>query len=408
MKGNNATPINHPEYAPFPVDEYLDRVNRIRGEMRIRDIDALIVTSKENVVYFTGLQTIGWDSKHRPIVVIIPCDEHQPVVMVLPETLLNVAHETSWVNNLKPWGGWRVKDAAPDPITGAGQIMRELGLADRRIGFELGYGQRLGMSQADYEGLRAQLPAAVIVDGSDALWQVRMIKSPREVDALRKVCDATTKAFEDGFAALHEGMNEREIAGVMFSRMATETNDRPGFVMVRSGPRKYPMMNVLPFDKPMNRGDLIVVDAGAVYRDYWADFMRMACMGEPTAEQRRFFDATLESQQAGVDIVRPGITGHEIFQACYDVLVKRGLKDHATIERVGHGLGLDVHEPPSLARGSEVVVRPGMVLTVEPVFWDKPNGRIGNFALEDVVVVTEDGYELLSLFPKHLHIVSPA
>ena len=404
---NNQTPrINYPEFAPFPSDEYSLRIDRIRREMAARDLDAIIVTSKENVVYFTGLQTIGWDSKHRPIVVVIPCDEAVPVAMVLPETLLNVARETSWITELKPWGGWRVKDAAADPIAGAGDVVHELGLGGGRIGFELGYGQRLGMSQADYESLRAQLPGVTVVDGSEALWQVRMVKSPREIEALRKVCDATTKAFEEGFAALYDGMSEREIAGVMFARMAAETSDRPGFVMVRSGPRKYPMMNVLPFDKPMNRGDLIVVDAGAVYRDYWADFMRMACVGEPTAEQRRFFDATLESQQAGVDAVRPGVTGGDIFTACYDVLVKRGLKEHATIERVGHGLGLDVHEPPSLARGSEVVVKPGMVLTVEPVFWDKPDGRIGNFALEDVVVVTEDGCELLSLFPKELHIVS--
>ena len=398
--------MNHPEFAPFPTDEYTGRIDRVRREMAARGLDALIVTSKENVVYFTGLQTIGWDSKHRPIVVVIPCDDDVPVTMVLPETLLNVARETSWITELKPWGGWRVKDAAPDPITGAGEVVRELGLSGRCIGFELGYGQRLGMSQADYESLRDQLFGATLVDGSDALWNVRMIKSAREIDALRKVCDATTKAFEDGFAVLYDGMSEREIAGVMFARMAAETNDRPGFVMVRSGRRKYPMMNVLPFDKPMNRGDLIVVDAGAVYRDYWADFMRMACIGEPTAEQRRFFDATLESQQAGVDAVRPGVTGHEVFQACYDVLVKRGLKEHATIERVGHGLGLDVHEPPSLARGSQIVIQPGMVLTVEPVFWDKPDGHIGNFALEDVVVVTEDGCELLSLFPKQLHIVA--
>src|SRR5690606_14785524 len=144
---------------------------------------------------------------------------------------------------------------------------------------------------------------------------------------------ATTKAFEDGFAALHDGMSEREIAGVMFSRMAAETCDRPGFVMVRSGPRKYPMMNVLPFDKPMVKGDLIVVDAGAVYRDYWADFKSISSIGEPTTEQRSFFVATHKSQQTGVEAVRPEATADDIFSACYEVLVQRALKEHATIER---------------------------------------------------------------------------
>jgi Xaa-Pro aminopeptidase len=395
-----------PEFAPFPNEEYAGRVARARAEMTARGIDALLVTSKENVVYFTGLQTIGWVSKHRPIVVLIPCDEDTPVTMILPESLMHVAHMTSWVPELRPWGGWRVQNAPPDPIEGACRAAQELGLAGKRLGFELGYGQRLGMSQSDYDALRRGLGETTIVDGAEVLWQLRMIKSPREIERLRRACEATTKAFEAGFSALYAGMHEREIAGIMFSRMAAETDDRPGFMMVRSGVEKYATMNVLPFEKAMNEGDLVVVDAGAVYRDYWADFMRMASIGEPTAEQRRFFEATLASQQAGVECVRPGATAHEVFQTCYDVLVQRGLKEHATIERVGHGVGLDMHEPPSLARGSDVVIEEGMVLTVEPVFWDKPHARIGNFALEDVVVVTQGGCELLSLFPKDLYVVT--
>lgn len=398
--------MTNPEFSPFLVEEYRARLARARTEMESHEIDALLVTSKENVVYFTGLQTIGWDSKHRPIVVLIPRDEALPVLMILPETLLNVAATTSWVTELRPWGGWRVEGAASDPIVAACQAVGELNLIGKRIGFESGYGQRVGMSQNDLEALYDGLDDSLIVDGSDVLWKLRMVKSPGEIEMLRRACAATSKAFEAAFEALHDGMEEREIAGIMFSCMAAETNDRPGFVMVRSGLQKYPMMNVLPFDKPMRRGDLVVVDAGAVYRDYWADFMRMACIGQPTAEQRRFFDATLESQQAGVNCVKPGVTGHEIFQTCYDVLVQRGLKEHATIERVGHGVGLDMHEPPSLARGSDVVIQEGMVLTVEPVFWDKPDAQIGNFAIEDVVVVTEDGCEVLSLFPKDLYIVS--
>jgi Xaa-Pro dipeptidase len=396
--------MRDPEYAPFPTDEYAGRVEKARALMAVQGIDALLVSSKENVVYFSGLQTIGWDSKHRPLMVLICQDSSKPVVMVLPESLSRVAYETSWIDELRPWGGWRMKDAPPDPITGMHRAFAELDLDGKTVGLELGYGQRIGMSLGDYQALVDGLDGCRLVDGSDLLWQLRMIKSPREIEALRKVCDATTRAFEAGFAALRAGVSEKEVAGIMFAQMARETNERPGFVMVRSGLRKYPMMNVQPFDKPVERGDLVVVDAGAVYKDYWSDFMRMASIGEPTAEQRRFFDATLESQQAGVDKVVPGVTGDDIFSACYDVLIRRGLREHATIERVGHGVGLDMHEPPSLARGSGVVVQPGMVLTVEPVFWDQPDARIGNFALEDIVVVTESGHEVISLFPKELYI----
>ena len=396
--------MGHPEFSPFPVSEYEARVTKARRLMEESGIDALVLTSKENVVYFAGIQTIGWDSKHRPLIVIVPRDPSSAVHMVLAESLYYVARESSWVDELRPWGGW-MEGASDDPIAGAFQVLQDLGLAAGTLGLELGYGQRMGMSQEDYCKLVEGLPEAKLVDGSELIWELRMIKSPLEIEVLRKACAATTSAFEKGFSALRPGMREKELAGIMFAEMARHTDERPGFMMVRSGLRKYRMANVLAFDKPMTPGELVVVDSGAVYKDYWADFMRMSSIGEPTKEQRRFFDATLESQQAGVDKLAPGVTAHDIFSACNDVLVSHGLADYVTFERLGHGVGLDMHEPPSMARGSELVIQPGMVLTVEPVFWDRPDGKVGNFALEDVVVVTEEGHEVLSLFPKDLHIV---
>lgn len=297
--------MGHPEYSPFPVSEYEGRVAKARQLMEESGIDALVLTSKENVVYFAGIQTIGWDSKHRPLIVIVPRDPSSAVHMVLAESLFYVARESSWVDELRPWGGW-MEGASDDPIAGAFQVLQDLGLAAGTLGLELGYGQRMGMSQEDYSTLVEGLPEAKLMDGSELIWELRMIKSPLEIEALRKACAATTSAFEKGFSALRPGMREKELAGIMFAEMARHTDERPGFMMVRSGPRKYRMANVLAFDKPMRAGELVVVDSGAVYKDYWADFMRMSSIGEPTKEQRRFFDATLESQQAGVDKLARG------------------------------------------------------------------------------------------------------
>ncbi|MBM3302380.1 MAG: aminopeptidase P family protein, partial [Deltaproteobacteria bacterium] len=122
-------------------------------------------------------------------------------------------------------------------------------------------------------------------------------------------------------------------------------------------------------------------------------------------EQRRFFDAELESLDAGVKAVKPGATTGDIFDACYRVLLDGGFGDHLTLERVGHCVGLDMHEPPSIDRGGTTVLQPGMMLTVEPIFSDQPNYQIGNFGVEDQVLVTETGYEIMSHFPKELHVV---
>lgn len=395
-----------PEYSMFPTEEYVMRVDKAQSLMEAQGMDALLLTAKENVVYFAGIRTIGWNSKHRPMGVVIPRDKNKPVMLIIPENLLDVAYYSSWVENVRPWGGWRVPNAAPDPLIAFQDACKSLGVDGGTIGLELGYGQRIAMSQADFDTLRKGLDHATFVDAGPLMWDLRMIKSPREIAMLRKACDATTRAFERGFGALCPGMTERELGAIVMSELALQTQELPGFVMVRSGQMKYGMVNVEPFEKPIRPGDLVVLDVGANYNYYWSDFMRMACLGQPTAEQRRFFDADLASQKAGVAVIQPGIKLHEIFDACYEVLIEHDMKEHVPgLERVGHGLGLDVHEPPSIAKGSQVVVQENMVLTVEPIFWDKPNHVVGNFALEDVVLVTRNGHEILSTFPKELYIV---
>lgn len=406
MTDNVSTALRQPEYAMFPTEEYVARVEKARKLMDERGVDALLLTAKENVVYFAGIRTIGWTSKHRPMGVVIPRDSSKPMVMIIPESLFDVAYHTSWVDEIRPWGGWRRPDAAPDPLVALQNACKELGVASGTIALELGYGMRVGMSQDDFADMRGKLSDAKLVDASNLLWDLRMIKSPLEIASLRKACDATNKAFERGFAAVKPGMTERELAGIIMSEISLETNEPPGFLMVRSGTLKYGMINVTPFEKPMQPGDLVVVDVGANYNYYWSDFMRMISIGEPTAEQRRFFAAELASQQAGVDAIRPGVPLHEIFDASYQSLMDSGMREHVPgLERVGHGVGLDPHEPPSIGKGANVLAQPNMMLTVEPIFWDKPDHVVGNFALEDQVLVTETGHEVFSTFPKDLYIV---
>jgi Xaa-Pro dipeptidase len=398
--------VRQPPYALFPTEEYVARVSRARARMEEVGVDALILTAKENGVYFSGLRTTAWNSKHRPTAVIVPRDDQQAVISVISENIYNVAHGTSWIDDVRAWGGWKRKDAAKDPIVAIVDACKALGVLGGTIGLELGYGQRLGMSQEDYGKLKAGLGDSKIVDVGPVMWNLRQIKSALEVECIRKACDATTKAFERGFAAIKPGMTERELGAILIAEMALQTGEMPGFINIRSGPSKYGMMNVLPFEKPFDPGDLIVADLGANYKYYWSDYMRMAALGQPTKQQRHMFDVDRASMQAGVDLIRPGVTLGAIFDASYKVLIDGGLGEHVgQLERVGHGVGLDIHEPPSIAKGSQLLAEPGMVLTVEPIFWDLPDAKIGNFAMEEVVLVTETGHEVLSTFSNDLYVL---
>ena len=153
-----------PNYAMFPTAEYLDRVERARERMDAHGIDALIVTAKENGIYFSGIRTIGWNSKHRPLGIIVPRDNSKPVISVVAESLFDVAYQSSWIEEVRPWGGWRIADAAPDPLTAIYDACEQLGVADGKIGLELGYGQRIAMSQADFEDLTGRFTKATFVD----------------------------------------------------------------------------------------------------------------------------------------------------------------------------------------------------------------------------------------------------
>jgi Xaa-Pro dipeptidase len=390
-------------YSAFPRAEYEARHRKLQEEMAERDIDAMLVTGKENVVYFAGLETVGWDSKHRPLGLVIPATGEP--ALVIPESLAYVAEATSWVSDVRLWGGFKRPGLPADPVLAIVEALVDLDVAKGRLGLELGYGTRIGMSQADYLQLADLLGEAELVDNAEAVWALRMIKSPAEIEVLREVCAHTCDAFQVGFEALHGGMTERELAGVIFAEMAFRTRFRPGFIGIRSGRLKYTMMNVPPFDKPMEPGDLVVVDGGAVLKDYWCDMMRMASIGDPSEEQRRFFDVDLAAQRAGMEAVKPGAPVSEPCRAALDVIQDAGLGEHApSLERVGHGLGLEVHEPPSLALGGTALIEPGMVLTVEPIFSDLPNFSIGNFAMEQILLVTETGTELLTPFTDELWI----
>ncbi len=393
-------------YAAFERSEYESRFARLQREMETRGLDAILVTAKENVVYFSGLETVGWDSKHRPLGCILP-REGKPT-LVIPESLAYVAEATSWVDDVRLWGGFKRQGVPADAVAAIVETIKDSGLATGRLGLELGYGTRIAMSQADYLQLTGSLAEAEFVDNAEAIWALRMIKSHAEIEIMREVCEQTCEAFRVGFEAMRAGMTERELAGIIFAEMASRTQFRPGFIGIRSGRLKYTMMNVPPFDKPLEPGDLVVVDGGATLKDYWCDMMRMASIGEPTADQRHFFEVDLAAQKAGIDAVKPGAKVSEPCQAALDVILAAGLGEHApSLERVGHGLGLEVHEPPSLALGGEALIEPGMILTVEPIFSDLPNFQIGNFAMEQILLVTETGSELLTPFTDELW-VAPA
>jgi Xaa-Pro aminopeptidase len=153
-----------------------------------------------------------------------------------------------------------------------------------------------------------------------------------------------------------------------------------------------------------------------LYRGYWADIARFACVGEPSKNQKELCDIAREAQEVGIDNLRPGVPVSQVYAKVMDFIKKSGYERYQMYEDAGHGIGLDIHEPPHFNYRSDVILRPGMVVTMEPTIYDIPvikgilegsiNPAEGLFFLEDEVLITDSKPEILSPLDRSMHIVS--
>ena len=231
------------------------------------------------------------------------------------------------------------------------------------------------------------------------LSDLRMRKSPAEVDALAEVAAAIDRVQRRVGEWLRAGRTEEDVAADIAAAIVEEGHERPDFVIVGSGPN-----GASPHHDASGRiirpGDAVVVDIGGpAPSGYNSDCTRtFVVAGEQDPEFARVHDTVRRAQQAGVDAVRPGATAESVDAAAFAVVEEAGYGDRV-LSRTGHGIGLEVHEQPYIVRGNATVLEPGMTFSVEPGIYLP--GRFG-VRIEDIVVVTEDGVRRLNTAPHEL------
>jgi Xaa-Pro aminopeptidase len=380
-----------------PREELEARTARARAAMADRGIDALVVTDPVNYYYYSGHRAPAHVG--RPSLLVLPL-EGSPVLI------------TMWVQDFfcgldgVPFPSWiedrRFYPEVPFDTTqpadwGVAAVLRERGLKAGTIGIELGVWTRLAIPVADYTRLTDELPRARFVDSGPVTWACRLVKSPWELETMRRACQITGRAWQRLFAELRPGMTGREIC----KRVALYHEEEgaallfSGFARGATGP-----------GGAFQRGDVLYLDGGCVFDGYHSDFTRRAVFGPPNERQREEHLRALEAQRAMLERVRPGASMAELFAAANEELARAGLADRNYADhpakRLGHGIGLEQGEPPSINGIDETVLAEGMTLTVEPKFMSD-DGLVNP---DDVVVVTADGHELLSTLPSpELHVV---
>ena len=383
------------KYLDFPIDEMDRRIQNARVLMAREGLSGLMVTAAANHFYFTGIRKLAnWATFTRTVFVFIPL-EKAPVLYVQdfdgPE-----CRSRSSVRDVRTYS-----NVLGGPVKGVAEILQELGMAKGKVGCELGYEQRLDMAYNDFEAVKSQLPDAAFVDASDLLWELRMVKLSAEIECLRCVNDIASRALDRVFGEVCEGMTEKEVERKLVAIMAEEGAELPGFVIVISGPGNYQRISARPSEKRLEKGDLVWIDAGANYNGYWTDFCRAGVVGGPTDEQIRLQKIISDVTMKGCAAVRPGLSVSDLYDICAGELIAQGLPWSFECGRAGHGVGLQLTEPPSIARADNTILRPGMVITLEPGYINE----LGCFDVEENILVTESGAEILSSAARTLHTI---
>lgn len=379
---------NPRELRAFARQEFDQRIERARRLMTRERLDALLLTSEQNLEYLSGFTTqFAWNTPTRPWYFLVP--RTGECLGVIPEVGATNWQLTSWCERVLTWPSPRPEDEGisllADAIT---RLRRRYG----RIGMELGPEQRLGMPVLDMQHLAELVKPAEVADGTAVMRELRMIKSPAEVSRIERMCRLACDTFDALPGLVELGDSEKTIVRKFQADLLLRGADKTPYVSIGTGKGGYTSIIQGPTTRKLARGDVLLIDTGARYEGYFCDFDRNFVFGRAGDAVKRVHELLWRATEAGIAACVPGNTAEQVFETQAQVLVDGGVTV-GNVGRFGHGLGKHMTEPPSNRPGDHTRLAPGMVLTVEP---SALFGRGRILAHEEDVVITEDGPRLLT------------
>lgn len=352
------------------LDPILDTaLSRIREGLGDLGAEALLVTYPANVRYLSGFRA---PEDGRVLVTFeeaVLITDGRYTDQAAAESRLPVEiFEGSWLQHLKDR------------------------LGDRSLAFEAE-----GVTYALFSELQEKLDSAPHpTEGLVA--ELRLLKTPAEIELLRQAARVTDEAFAHILGFIRAGRRELEVALELERFLRAADTEGAGFeIIVASGPRSA-MPHGTASSKTIAAGELVTLDFGARVEGYHADMTRTVAVGELSGAHARLYEAVLRAQEAALTALAPGKTGREVDAAARRSLEEDGLGEFFS-HSLGHGVGLEIHEGPRLSRVSEQLLKPGMSVTIEPGAYRPGDAGV---RIEDLAVLSETGFELLSNSPKEL------
>lgn len=361
-----------------------ERIEKLTAALQEHDLDAVVVVGGGNLRYLTGLNVHGvrvmaafFPSRGEPSFVL-PALEAPRARAIVPFPM----RYYTWTD-------------AEGPAAALAECTRELGLANGRVGVEY-----TGMRVFELRAIEAAVSNVEIVDATKLFAGLRMAKAADELAAMRAAVTIIEDTLQSTITHMRAGMTELDIAQFWEAGIRA-AGSTPSFdLIVASGPNAANPHHSNS-SRQLQQGDLVILDGGAFYQGYASDITRTVAVGEPPAELRTIYDLVLQANAAGRAAVGPNIAPEAIDRAAREVITAGGYGAQF-LHRTGHGLGLDVHEPPYILEGNRDPLPVGATFTIEPGIYIS---GLGGVRIEDDVVVTADGGESLTSFERELIVV---
>lgn len=350
------------------------RVQAFLDKMQEKELDGIIINNLKNVYYLTGF----WGSNGTVFI-----SRDRQILVTDARYIIAAKQEVT---------GFEIF-AERDELATIAKIAKDMGLS--RIGFEdeisVSYYHRM---QGAFEGLE-------LVPQTQFVEALRMIKDETEIETIRKACSISDQAFHDALEFIKPGKTEIEIANFLDFRMRELGAAGLSFDTILASGINSSKPHAHPMHKPVELGEAITMDFGCLYEHYVSDMTRTIYLGHVSDEQAEIYNTVLKANQALIDQVKAGLGFRDFDKIPRDIIVEAGYGEYFT-HGIGHGIGLDIHEEPYFSQTSTEVIKSGMVLTDEPGIYIE--GKYG-VRIEDDILITDKGCELLTLAPKELIVI---
>jgi Xaa-Pro aminopeptidase len=358
------------------------RVDALRELLAQRELDGLLISQPESRYYLSGYAGTDLPPRDSAGYLLLTLDKMQ---------LLTDMRTTQQAEQEAPSYEVVQYPTGTRPMEQVAKLAPQLGI--KKLGFE-----SIHLPYQFYTDLRTALdPAIELAPHSDLVDELRVIKDPTELRALQAAIDVLDDAFAHLARFVEPGVTEERLAWELEAYLRTHGAQGVSFDPITVGGPQAAIPHAVPSPRPLCEGESIVIDVGALQDHYCSDMTRTVCIGPVPEKLQEVYGIVLEAQLAAEKAIRPGMTGKEADAIARDLITQAGYGEQFG-HGLGHGIGLEVHEPPWVSRGKgEIVLRPGMVFSVEPGIYLPGWGGV---RIEDLVLLHEDGCEVLCRSPK--------